>query len=107
MEIISARDDDAVVMLSSNRPTTPKSAPLLTGNSTSFTERHSMPGAINQWLHTSPVAKAQSYEGDFANLISTGGHIIVGYVGEDKKDTDGPGMWKKLVSFFTGGSSAT
>ena len=104
MEVISAREDDALVMIKSTSKPLP-AAP--TGSSSR--QSHSMPGGISNWLHPHATGglRSQTYEGDFCNLVSSGGgNIIVGFVGEDKIQEESPGMWKKLVSLFTGRSNS-
>jgi hypothetical protein len=62
-----------------------------------------MPGVLSQWLHPGGDTGAQSYQGDFVNLVSSsGGSVKVGFIDEDKVKEESPGMWKKFVRLFTG-----
>ncbi|PVF99818.1 hypothetical protein CPB86DRAFT_261805 [Serendipita vermifera] len=116
MEVVSARDDDALVMIApSMKVTTPSptasshSSPRLrTSDPVSSFGRASssfMPGGFSDFLHPHMGGRTQSYEGDYANITSTSGNIIVGFVGEDQIKEPSGGMWKKIVSLFTGGRS--
>jgi hypothetical protein len=120
MEVISARDDDALVMITSSKATpSPSPTPSASRNHSPFSHpahpsplshhsHHSHSGNFSNWLqpgNTGP--RTPTYEGDFANLVSSGGgNIIVGFVGEDKLKEESPGMWKKFVSLFTGRSNS-
>lgn len=115
MEVIQAREDDALVMITSPRPS-PSTSPAQSsrshhGHSHKATGAASSSGGISSWLHPGPGGggmKTHSYEGDFANLVSSsGGNIIVGFLGEDKIKEESPGVWKKIVSLFTGERSNT
>ncbi|CCA71249.1 hypothetical protein PIIN_05188 [Serendipita indica DSM 11827] len=104
MEVISAREDDALVMIKSNSKPLP---PSPTGSSSR--QNQSMPGGFSNWLHphSTGASRSPSYEGDFCNLVSSGGgNIIVGFVGEDKIQEESPGIWKKFVSLLTGRSNS-
>lgn len=114
MEVIQAREDDALVMITSPRPS-PSTSPAPSSrshhdHSHKATGAATSSGGLSSWLHPGGGGgmRAQSYEGDYANLISSsGGNIIVGFLGEDKIKEESPGMWKKIVSLFTGERSNT
>jgi hypothetical protein len=104
MEIIQAREDDALVMIKSPKPSpSPPSRPHH-DHPHRATSAGPSSGGLSSWLHPGGGGmKTQSYEGDFANLVSSsGGSIIVGFLGEDKMKAESPGVWKKTVSLFTG-----
>jgi len=108
MKVIQAREDDALVMVTSHKPS-PSSPPVPSSrshhdNSHRATSAGPSSGGLSSWLHPGGGGmKTQSYEGDFANLVSSsGGNIIVGFLGEDKIKEESPGVWKKIVSLFTG-----
>ncbi|CAG8554835.1 2815_t:CDS:2, partial [Acaulospora colombiana] len=114
MEVVSARDDDALVMIApSIKVTSPSptassaSSPRLrTSDPVSSYGRASpsfIPGGFSDFLHPHTSGRTSSYEGDYANITSTSGNIIVGFVGEDQIKEPSGGMWKKIVSLFTGG----
>lgn len=106
MEVISAREDDALVMISSSKVPPSPAASSSSAHSYQNHSYRSMPGALSQWLHPGGDTGAQSYQGDFANLVSSsGGSVKVGFMDEDKVKEESPGMWKKLVRLFTGSRS--
>ncbi|KAG9042396.1 hypothetical protein FS842_002199 [Serendipita sp. 407] len=101
MEIISAKEDDALVMITSTSKPLPPSPTVSRNNTgTGGTSTPIMSG-FGAWLHPQMGSRTQLYEGDFANLTSSsGGDIVVGFLGEDKLKEQSPGLWKKLVKLF-------
>ncbi|KAG8806927.1 hypothetical protein FRC17_004722 [Serendipita sp. 399] len=107
MEVISAREDDALVMITSNSKPLP-SPPPSASSSRQNTGALAMASGFGAWLHPQLTgSRTQLYEGDFANLTSSsGGNIIVGFLGEDKIQEPSPGLWKKFVGLFQRSNTA-
>lgn len=103
MEVITAREDDALVMVTPSTKVPP--SPTASSSSRAYQDHlhRSGPGGFSQWLHPSGGSVAQSYQGDFVNLVSTGGGAIkVGFLDDEKAKEESPGLWTKFVRMLAG-----